>query len=125
MEEQKSSFETLMEMYSSIYDCTFESCVLIEKLEFEELNHVIERRAGYIAKAETIIIAGGFTAEQQVKISEWAAKIKQLDAKNMENIQACYEEAKKEMAKNSHEKKVLSAYRVNREVVPHYIDSKE
>lgn len=125
MEEQKPSFETLMEMYSNIYDCTFESSILIDKLEFEELNHVIERRAGFIAKAETIIIAGGFSAEQQIRISEWAAKIKQLDAKNMVNIQACYDEAKKEMAKTSHEKKVLSAYRVNREIVPQYIDSKE
>jgi hypothetical protein len=116
--------ENLTKLYKAVYSVTVEISRLIELDDLDGIESLLNVKDELIkrineAKSEIVL-----SCEEKEELNSFIKVIKELEDKNLVTMESKQQVLKKEISNANKESKVLSSYKVNKEIAPAIIDER-
>ncbi|MCK7521106.1 MAG: hypothetical protein MZV64_27155 [Ignavibacteriales bacterium] len=118
-----NDFNNLINIYQNVLDLTIAIIKLLENQQTEEIELVLEQRGVFIRQIQEITQNKTFSNEEKAQINAFVDKIKQVEAKSVEEIKSKQENIQKELSTLKVGQKALGAYKFHKQYDPRLVDS--
>ncbi len=118
-------FDELKNKLSEIHSKALEMEKALESDDFNKIPILLEEKEKMIKVFNETSEKVQLTQEEFQQLKQFSAKIKDLDSKNIKNIESVRSEISSKLSNVAKSKKFMSSYKITRENTPKLFDTSE